>query len=269
MTQSCIRNNNCPPFLEWENISVAREGQIVLHSITLTIRSGEHVAILGPNGSGKSSLIKLMTRDLYPIMSDSPYIYKIWGKDQWNVFDLRSKLGIVTNDLLAMFSKEISGEEVLLSGFFSSIGLFHHPVTDEMRWKSREIAEFLGIMHLMDRSVIRMSSGEVRRFLIGRALVHSPEVLILDEPASNLDLTALHCLREYIRRIASKGIAIILVTHQIFEIIPEINRIILMKDGKIAFDGGKKDACTEKLMSSIFSVPVQIHQKDGYYYSLG
>lgn len=269
MTQPPTYPHSTPPFLDWENISVARDGLIVLHSITLTIRSGEHVAILGPNGSGKSTLIKLITRELYPVTSDSPHRCKIWGKDQWNVFELREKLGIVTNDLLAMFSKDITGGEVLLSGFFSSIGLFHHIITDEMRQKSQEIAEFLGILHLMDRSILRMSSGEIRRFLIGRALVHSPDVLILDEPASNLDLTAQHYLIRYIRKIASSGIAIILVTHQISEIIPEIERVILLKEGKVVFDGIKKDALHQDMMSGIFSVPVQIYQKDGYYYSLG
>lgn len=257
------------PFLELQNISVAREDVIVLHSLCLTIHSGENVAILGPNGSGKSTLIKIITRELYPVMSDEPRIFRMWGNEQWNVFNLRSKLGIVSNDLQAMFSRDISGKEVLLSGFFSSIGLFHHKITPDMEQKINEVADFLGIVHLMNRSILRMSSGESRRVLIGRALVHSPQALILDEPTSNLDLCALHSLRGYLRKIAHSGIAIILVTHQLHDIIPEIHRVIMLKDGKIVLDGQKEKILTKQHISEVFSIPVQIHLEEGYFFASG
>jgi iron complex transport system ATP-binding protein len=257
------------PFLELDNISVVMGDTIVIKKISVTINSGENIAILGPNGSGKSSLMKIITRDLYPVMSDEPMILRMWGKDQWNVFDLRSRLGIVSNDLQAMFSREITGKDVLLSGFFSSIGLFNHIVTPYMHKKTYEVADFLGIVHLMDRSILKMSSGESRRLLIGRSLVNSPEVLILDEPTNSLDLHALHILREYMRKITHAGIAIVLVTHQLHDIIPEITRVLLMKEGKIVHDGKKENFLTEKHIGNLFSIPVQIHQEEGYYYATG
>lgn len=255
------------PFLELKNITVVRDDAAVLQSLSLTIYPGENMVILGPNGSGKSTLIKIITREIYPVMSEEPTILRMWGQDQWNVFDLRSKLGIVSNDLLSMFCRDISGENVLLSGFFSSIGLFNHHVTWEMKKKAGEIADFLGILHLMDRSIMKMSCGESRRLLIGRALVHSPEVLILDEPTNNLDLQALHIFREYLRKITNAGIAVVLVTHQLHDIIPEINRVILMKEGKIIQDGKKETILTEDKITDLFSVPVRIHQDYGYYFA--
>ncbi len=241
----------------------------VLDSFTLTIPDGEHITILGPNGSGKSTLIKVLMRELYPIQDEKPHTCMMFGQEKWHVFDLRAHFGIVSNDLQFNFTQNITGKEVLLSGFFSSIGLFNHVVTDEMEKRIREISVFLDIEHLMNRYMSDLSSGEARRLLIGRALVHNPRVLILDEPTSSLDLQALHTLRRYLRQIATSGVGIILVTHQIHDIIPEINRVIMMKDGKIFRDGRKEDLMTSGAIGELFGIPVTVKEENGYYYASG
>ena len=232
------------PLIEFNDLTVLKGAyQKVLDSISLKIYEGENVAILGPNGAGKSSLIKIITREYYPVAQEKKCSFKIWGQDSWDVFDLRSLLGIVTNGLQYTCTRDITGMEMVLSGFFSSIGLFKEPVSAKMKRKAKEIIEFFEIGHLCDRQMDQMSSGEARLFLIGRALVHDPKALILDEPTnSRLDLHALYKFSNILSKIARSGISIILVTHNLFDIIPEIKRVILMKDGKFYKDGPVKES---------------------------
>ncbi len=193
----------------------------------------------------------------------------MWGQDVWHVSDLRSLLGIVSNDLQYTFTREISGRDVILSGFFSSVGLFYHEITPEMEEKTDRILEFLEISHLQQKPMTLLSSGEARRFLIGRALVHDPKTLILDEPTNSLDLHALHTFRTIMRKIATSGTGIILVTHNLPDIIPEITRVILMKEGRFWKDGLKKEILTDENIGELFHVPVHVIEEGGYYYATG
>jgi len=257
------------PFLEFGNVTVYNGQNRVLDALTVTISQGEHIAILGPNGAGKSSFIKTITRELYPRMDRGEVKFRICGNAVWDVFTLRSAFGVVSNDLQYTCTRAITGREVILSGFFSSIGLFNHEITPAMDTKAAEIAEFLGVAHLADRPMNRMSSGESRRFLIGRAMVHDPKVLILDEPTNSLDLAALHTFRQTARKIARAKTAIILVTHNLPDIIPEIDRVILMKGGRFIADGRKEDMLTDDHIGRLFGVPVHVKEEDGYYYATG
>src|ERR1022692_568467 len=181
------------PLIEFQNVTVYRGDKIALDGITLSIHEGEHVAILGPNGCGKSTLIKTITRECYPRFPENGSGLRIFGKEIWNVFDLRALLGIVSNDLMQSCTRDISGREAVLSGFFSSIGIWpNHHVTLAMEARADEIRVLLEIARLADRDVNEMSSGEARRILIGRALAHNPTALVLDEPTASLDLHAMH-----------------------------------------------------------------------------
>ena len=264
---SCKKTCN-PPLLEFENVTVIKGDKNVLESLTVTIREGEHIAILGPNGAGKSSFIKAMNREYYPLLHDD-VVFRIRGEEVWDVFAMRSFFGIVSNDLQYAYTREVSGREVILSGFFSSIGLFNHTVTQAMEERADEILKFLEIEHLQANPMTEMSSGEARRFLIGRALVHRPAALILDEPTNSLDLHALHTFRNLLRKIAQSGTGLILVTHNLHDIIPEITRIILMSGGRFVDDGKKKEVLTDKKIGELFNVPVHVREEGGWYYATG
>ena len=239
---------------------------VVLDELTLRIGAGEHVSILGPNGCGKSTLIKTITRECYPLQRAGSSM-TILGHDRWDVFTLRSLLGIVTNDLLAMCTREFTGSEIVLSGFFSSVGVWpHHHVTAAMRKKANEVLEMLEISHLAGRPVAEMSSGEAKRVLIARALVHNPRALLLDEPSNSLDVLSQHELREIMRKLASTGIGILLVTHHLADIIPEIERVILLRAGRVVADGPKDEVLTTEILRGVFGVPVEIARRDGYYH---
>jgi iron complex transport system ATP-binding protein len=258
-----------PPLIEFENVTVIRGGSRVLDAISLTLRKGENVAILGPNGAGKSSLIRTINRECYPIESDRPVIFKVSGRETWDVFEIRSGIGIVSNDLQSDYDRNIPVREAVISGFFSSIGLFMHTVIPAMEKRADELLRFLEIDHLADRPMSSLSSGEARRVLIARALVHNPSTLILDEPTNSLDISALHTFRHILKKIAASGTGIIMVTHNIHDIIPEITRVILMKDGKIYRDGKKAEIVTDENIRDLFGVTVQVREECGWYYATG
>src|SRR2546426_7060790 len=225
---------------------------VALNEVNLEIAAGEHMCILGPNGCGKSTLIKTMTRECYPLVRGGCSI-SILGRERWNIFELRSLLGIVSPDLLASCTTDSTGRDVVLSGFFSSTRIFphHHPRPEHLEHVEMALAR-LGIAHLAGRPVMQMSSGEAKRTLIARALVHRPETLLFDEPSNALDISAQFQLRETMRELACSGLAIVLVTHQVSEIIPEIDRVIMLRAGRIMADGAKETVLTEANLLALF-----------------
>ena len=255
-----------PPLLEFRNITISHEGHIGLDNLSLTIQPREHIALLGPNGSGKSTLIKTLTRDCYPLQRPGSQV-RIFGKETWNIFDLRPLFGIVHNDLMQSYLRyPYTGREVVLSGFFSSVGIWpNHEVTDAMQARATQILRLLEIEHLAERVVAQMSTGEGRRLLIGRALVHRPEALILDEPTASLDIRATRELIDIMRRVAGET-TIILVTHHLSDIIPEISRVVLLRKGKVFLDGRKEDVLSDEALSSLFEMPVEVIQRHGYFH---
>ena len=257
------------PLIELENVTVRREERIALDCVTLSVAQGEHLAILGPNGCGKSTLIKLISRDLYPVLKAEPWALRILGRDKWRLFDLRHHLGIVSNDWMQMCTRDYSGYEIALSGFFGSVGIWpHHPVTGEMERKTREVMELLEISHLAARHTNEMSSGEARRILIARALVHDPRALVLDEPTTSLDLRATWELREVLRKLARNGISILMATHHLPDIIPEMRRVVLIREGRVVRDGPKERVLEAGALGGLFGVPVEVLERGGYYHVL-
>ena len=252
--------------LRFHNVTVARDDKTALESISLTIETGENVAIIGPNGSGKSTLIKTITRELYPLAKPDSAL-ELMGRESWNVFDLRALLGIVTNDLMTACTREITGREAVLSGFFSSVGIWRHQQpSPAMERKAHDILEWLEIEHLAGRFVSEMSSGEARRVLIGRALVHDPKALILDEPTNSLDVHAMYALRATMRKLAQTGTSIILVTHHLPDVIPEIGRVILIKNGRVWRDGPKRELLDSCTLSELFNSRLEVVERGGYYH---
>jgi iron complex transport system ATP-binding protein len=249
-------------FLELANVNVARGDRVVLHDINLTIRAGEHVAILGPNGCGKSTLIFTITCQIYPIVQEGMHV-RIFGRDRWDLTQLRRHFGVVGAGLMGELPGErtavTTGLDAVIAGFFSASTLWPNlHVTGEMRARAREALGRIEALHLVDQLVGEMSAGEKRRILIARALVHRPRQLLLDEPSNALDLAAQRELRETLRRLAQEGTGLVLVTHHLGDILPEIERVILMRDGRIVGDGLREELLTAPKLSELFNTPVRI-----------
>jgi len=256
---------NTDSFVELKKVFVLRDNRKILNNINLEISSNENVAVIGPNGSGKSTFIKLLTGKFYPSYTGDDTVCRLFGRAKWNICDLRSMLGIVTNELQYDFHSEITGFEAVLSGFFSSIGLLpgSHIITKKMAKKALDMIEFLEVSSLKDRKLETMSSGEARRFLIARSLVNDPKVLVLDEPSNSLDIASSLKLYNTMRRISSCGTKIVLVTHLVSDIIPEMSRFIFFKNGKIFADGKRGEVFTSRGLSSLFGVKLKLSENDG------
>src|SRR3954447_8964798 len=247
-----------PPFLHLAHVNVARGDNVVLHDINLTVNTGEHIAILGPNGCGKSTLIKTITCECYPI-AESETAINIFGRSRWDLTELKKRLGVVAPELPGRHTLTTNGRDAVLTGFFSSSTLWPNlTVTKEMYTRADEILALIDAEQLRDKLVGHMSAGQQRRIMIGRALVASSQMLLLDEPSNALDLAAQADLRNLLRRLAQQGTGILLITHHVSDIIPEIDRILMMKDGRIVADGPRRDLLTEHSLSELFRTEVRL-----------
>src|SRR5271155_130541 len=257
-----------PSLLDFRHVTVWRGNSAApaLDDISLRINAGEHVCIFGPNGCGKSTLIKTITRECYPVAVPGSSV-EILGKERWDIFELRNLLGIVSPDLLGSCTTDATGRDVVISGFFSSTRIFpHHNPSRELTKRAENALARVGVAHLADRPLTQMSSGEAKRTLIARALVHDPQTLLFDEPSNTLDIAAQFQLRDTMRDLAQSGIGILLVTHHVSEIIPEIDRVLLLKNGRIIADGPKHTMLTATHLSELFGVPLQLATQDGYFH---
>ncbi len=262
-------------FLELRHVNVARGDRVVLHDVNLTIRAGEHVAILGPNGCGKSTLILAMSCQVYPIVKPRMSV-RIFGRERWDLTELRRHFGVVAAGARGDLMGELPGErtavttglDAVIAGFFSASTLWPNlQVTGEMRERAGEALERMEALHLAQQLVGTMSAGERRRILIARALVHRPRQLLLDEPSNALDLAAQRDLRETLRRLAREGTGMVLVTHHLGDILPEIERVILMRAGRIVGDGPREEMLTEERLSELFHAPVRIGRDEQWLHS--
>jgi iron complex transport system ATP-binding protein len=266
-----MKNSQEAPLLKMQGATVVKNGRRILDDITLEIRQGEHATILGPNGAGKSSLIRLITRQDYPMAAaDGTPPLSIFGESLWNVFELRTLMGIISEELQVSFiNRTLTGQtrglDVVISGFFASYGVFpHQTVTEAMRQRAYEILDLMDARHLAQAYIETMSTGEARRLMIARALVTDPKALMLDEPTAGLDLPSRQRFLGTLQKIARHGKTIILVTHRVEEIFPGINRIILLKQGRILLDGAKAEVLTSEHLSALFEAPITVHQHHGY-----
>jgi iron complex transport system ATP-binding protein len=261
------KNTAASEFLELLQVNVARGERIVLHNVNLSIRTGEHVAILGPNGCGKSTLILTITCQIYPVVEPGMKV-RIFGRERWDLTELRKHFGVVGTDLPGERTAVTRGIDAVVAGFFSASTLWPNlHVTDQMRELASEALDRMEAAHLAEQLVGTMSAGEKRRILIARALVHRPKQLLLDEPSNALDLAAQRELRETLRRLAAEGTGLVLVTHHLGDILPEIERIILMRGGEIVGDGPREEMLTEAKLSELFHTPMRIGRDEEWLHS--
>lgn len=253
--------------LELRNVSVVRDGNAILRSVDLDIFKGENVAVIGPNGSGKTTLIKLLRGDIHPYYDEeSPAEMRIFGQERWNLFDVRSRMGVVSMDLQGMFRTDTKVHEVICSGFFNSLDVFrNHVVTEGMVSKVRSCAIMMGIDDLLDRDIEHLSLGEMRRTLIARAMVTDPDLLVLDEPMTGLDIVMKSKFRAMFDILIERGVSIVMITHELSDIPSSVRRVVMIRDGEVFADGPKDGLLTDKMMSELYGEPIKVDCDKGIY----
>jgi iron complex transport system ATP-binding protein len=255
--------------LDMQHIFVARGENVVLHDVSLKLHAGEHLAILGPNGCGKSTLLKAATSEIYPIAKPETKV-RIFGRERWDLTQLKRRMGVVSAELPGRATLATKGFDAILTGFFSSSTLWPNlAVTPAMRQHAEEIVTLVGAEALREKPVGEMSAGQQRRVMIGRAIAGTTvegdaKMLLLDEPSNALDLAAQRDLREMLRRLAQRGVAIVLITHHIADILPEMKRVVMMREGRIVADGAKDALLTEQRLSALFGGEIRVDQRDGW-----
>lgn len=254
-----------PRIIEIKNATVYRGDTKVFEGFNLNIESGKSTAILGPNGSGKTTLLKLLSCELYPVVAKGSYV-RVLGRERWDVWELRNHLGIISSDLQNEYLGYVPGREVILSGYYSSIGTYRHQKFSREQYRqANNVLKELDIEELQDKTFATMSTGQQRRCLLGRALVNNPENLILDEPTSGLDLKATFQYLETVRRLIRQGRTVVLVTHHVHEIPPEIQRVVLLDRGKVVASGPKVEVLNDSALSELFDTPIHLVDANGYY----
>jgi iron complex transport system ATP-binding protein len=266
--QELCKSAGSPPILDIQHATVYRGDTCVFSDLSFELRDGEHAAVVGPNGSGKSTLLKLLTGEVHAMPRDETRI-ALFGEERWNVWDVRKRIGIVSHDLQRDYLICAEGLNVVLSGFYASNDTYQHQQFSKTQLtRAYEVMQELGIASLAGRRFGHLSTGEQRRFLLGRALVHDPPVLVLDEPTSGLDIQACFHYLDLLRAQIAKGKTVLLVTHHLHEIPPEIDRVILLKHGNIVADGGKSALITSDQVSRLFDRKVTLVQANGWYQAL-
>ena len=252
-------------FFEAHKVDLFRSNKLIFENLNLRINDNESIAILGPNGSGKTTLIKTINREIYPATKKGSYL-KIYGKKRWNVWQLRSMIGIVSDDLIQAYNQDVIGVEVVMSGYHASIGVhgqIHRRLTTNQIDKAEEIMEKLDIPSLKNQPLKKMSMGQKKRCLLARALVHNPKIILLDEPTTGLDLSSTYKYMDILASLKEDGHNIVLITHNIHEINNVIERVIMLKNGKIVADGKKDEVLTEDNLTNTFDVEVGLKKING------
>ena len=257
------------PFLQLRSAVVRRAGRAILTLDEFDLAHGEHLALLGPNGSGKSTFVRLITREILPLHRDEPPV-RLNGRDRITLTEVKKALGVVSATMQDQITVHLPAVDVAAGGLFAMLGLppkLDPAEADAARARALEVMTLLGIEDVAERDVMTLSTGQARRVLIARALVHDPEALVFDEPCTGLDPEGMFYVRRSMRTLAQAGKTVVLVTHYPEDVIPEIQRLVLVKDGAVFADGPKEQLLTSATMSALFDVPMEI-KRTGPYYAL-
>jgi iron complex transport system ATP-binding protein len=252
------------PYLELQSVEAWLGPRRVFEDLSLTLRLGEHTAVLGPNGSGKSSLLRLLGRSIYPVVKPGSHL-RLFGSECVNLWELRRRVGLVSQDQQIAYGASVPAAEVVLSGFFGSVGLGRpHQPSPAQRRRALELLADQDLADLAERPYGQLSQGQQRRLLLARALVHEPRLLVLDEPLQGLDLAARHRVLASLRRLVQAGTTLLMVTHEIEAILPEIQRCLLLRQGKVLADGTPEEVLRDAPLSALFGTPLQVLSAAGY-----
>lgn len=260
--------SNNIPWLELKNIEVWINNKNVLSKLTLNLNYGDNIVILGPNGAGKTSLIKLIERSVYPIVSKDSKI-RYFGEKNISLWDIRSKIGFVTLNIQNRICSTTKSADAICSGFFGTNKLLkYQSLTQSQKTRFRRLLEYLSIESIASNNFGNLSEGEKRTVLIARALINQPEIIILDEPTCNLDFKSKHKILEVLDKLSKDEITLVQVTHNLDSISKQTNRVIFLKNGIVKEDSTPSKCLTSSKLSDLFDTPLTIINSNSYWQAL-
>ncbi len=250
--------------VDLKNIECWRGSQRVFEGLSLTIPQGQNVAILGPNGAGKSTLLKLLAREIYPAPRADSW-FKILGQTHLETRAYQATLGLVSHDLQTVFPADATALEAVLSGFSVSFGVsgIGYSFSRDERYQAQAMLDRFQLPS--EQPFAAMSTGQQRRCLLARAMVPGPQHLVLDEPLAGLDPGAAFGLLDTFHGLLDEGVSLILATHHVNEILPQVERVVLLKDGRVVADGPPTHVLTNESVSDLYDAPMVIERRNGYW----
>ncbi|MHC4712755.1 MAG: ABC transporter ATP-binding protein [Planctomycetota bacterium] len=262
MTEESSRDGTV---LELRDVYVRRSQTTILDGISWRVAEGEHWAVVGPNGSGKTTMLKVATGSMWPSRGRVSALGHRYGKVDLRA--LRRRIGWVSSALEEWIQPREKARDVVLSGLYASFGIYEEPDIGAVR-RASELLEFFGCGALVERPYRVLSQGEKQRVLIARSLMTQAELLILDEAAAGLDISAREVLLEAVEKLAAQpdGPALIFVTHHIEEIVPAITHVLVLKEGRVVAAGEKGETLTGGALSEAFRLSIELDRSHGRYW---
>lgn len=252
--------------LRLHDAKVKMDGRVILDVDDFVINQGERIVVLGPNGSGKSTLVKLLTKEIEPVWRETPPVL-FMGQPDPSEETLIETVGLVSTDVQERMMVHRTVFDIVLGGFFGSVGVpFHIGASDEQVEQARKAIREIGIPSLSERDMLTLSTGQARRALIARALINGPALLIFDEPTSGLDPEGAWNMRQSLSALAKAGHTILVITHNVSDIMPEFDRVVMLQDAHIVADGPKEEVLTTQKLRHLFGVSITLVETDGRYH---
>ncbi len=252
------------PILEVKNMSIRRDGTMILRDISWRVARGQHWVMLGANGSGKTSLLSALTGYLMPTSGEISVLGERYGASDWR--ELRKQIGLVSSSVRQMMAEDEPALDTVASGKHAMIDCWHTPPRAD-RSRAARLLQQVECAHIAERPWSVLSQGERQRVLIARALMAQPRLLILDEPCAGLDPAAREHFLQFIQRLGRRKNAptLVLVTHHVEEIMPVFTHLLLLKSGCVLAAGRKSTVLNSANLSQAFNARIKLSRRAGRY----
>jgi len=254
--------------VELENVGVVRAGKVILSDINWRVNKGECWGVLGPNSAGKSTLMAVLSGYIWASRGKVAVLGRVFG--QTDIVALRERIGLIEPSRMPPFVPSMTVRRLITTGLYSTVLIpcGQQPGKEQKEKVDRQIERF-GLTDFVDTSFRTLSTGEQAKVLIARALISSPELVILDEPTVGLDIAArAEIVKEMDRLLESENSpTLIVVSHHLDELPGKVDKVLLLKNGRIFDKGGADKMITSEKLSAVFECPVEVIKNRGRYLS--
>ena len=250
-------------WFEAKNINCFKGCFRVIKDLNLNLAYSENVILIGPNGSGKSSLIEVINRNIYPVITNESKL-KIFNKELVNLWELRKRISTVNNDIKNRINPNLQVFDLILSGLYGRYSYIPEKSKRDI-YKVENIMKNMNISKLSKKNFSYLSDGEKQISLIARALINKPDIIILDEPIANLDYKSRFFVIDKINELSNLSTKILCVTHNISMITTIYDRVIMLKGGEIIADGHQDKVINSENLNKLYGIDVEVIKNNGFW----